>query len=244
MADKLGRNEFIVRDEESGELQVIDMTTGEVISSQSNLLPESTFAFSYELAMLVCQKVAEGATLAQLDKDPDIPPLHIIQHWRRAQPMFDAELRLARKQRADVYHDRVAEIAENAANMGYGSREELAGAKLAADQYRWLAEKGNPDAYGNKVTHEGSEEKPITMRVINTGINRAMKPDVIVKEVQDEREESTITEGTYRTIDGTEQDSDGQDQSDRDSAEGHGSTGEDSRSAQETGEEGLQVRED
>ena len=236
MADKLGRNEFIVRDAESGELQVIDMTTGEVISSQSNLIPESAFAFSYELAMLICQKVAEGCTLAQLDKDPDTPPLHIIQHWRRSQPMFDAEFKLARKQRADVYHDRVAEIAENAANMGYGSREELAGAKLAADQYKWLAEKGNPDAYGNKVTHEGSEEKPITMRVINTGINRAMKPDVIVKEVTNEPE---ITEGTYRTIDGTEQDADGEDQPDRTSTEGHGSTGEDSRSDEEESEKGL-----
>lgn len=233
---RLGRNEFVVRDKESGELQVINMDTGEVVSSETNLIPQETFAFSYELAMLICQKVADGATLAQLDKDPELPPLHIIQHWRRSQPMFDAEIKLARKQRADIYHDRVAEIAENAANMGYVTKEELAGAKLAVDQYKWLAEKGNPDAYGNKVTHEGSEEKPITMRVINTGINRT-KPDILItKEVQNESE---ITEGTYREVDGAEPSDDGQDQRTGESAEEHSSTGEDHRSSQESSEEGV-----
>jgi len=237
MSGRLGRNEFVTRDPESGELQVIDMETGEVVSSQTNLIPKETFAFSYELAMLICQKVAEGATMSQLDSDPEIPPLHIIQHWRRAQPMFDAELKLARKQRADVYHDRVAEIARNAGEMNYGSREEIAGAKLAADQYRWLAEKGNPDAYGNKVTHEGSEEKPITMRVINTGINRAL-PDVVVK-AKEVRNEQQDAEGTYRIIDGAEREVDEQDRQSGEGAEKHSSAGEDHRPVQEDSEEGI-----
>lgn len=186
MSRQINRNEFIVRDEHSGELQVIDMDTGEVVSSQSNLIPEKTFAFNYELAMLICQKIAEGYSLNDLDRDPDLPPLHIIQHWRRSQPMFDAEIKLARKQRADIYHDRVADIAKNADNLQYKTREDVANAKLAADQYRWLAEKGNPESYGSKVTHEGSTEKPITMRVINTGISRQPLPDIIIeKEVQD-----------------------------------------------------------
>ena len=202
MADKIGRNEFVVKDPESGELQVIDMTTGEVTSS-SSLVPQETFTFSYEMAMLICQKVAAGATYAELDKDPDVPPLHIINHWRRSQPMFQAEINLARKMRADHYHDKVAEVAANAANLGYSSREDLANAKLAADQYRWLAEKGNPDAYGNKVTHEGSEEKPITMRVINTGINRSL-PDVVVqpKEVTHEQDDKRTVKEIDRATSG------------------------------------------
>lgn len=237
MADKIGRNEFVVKDPESGELQVIDMTTGEVISSESNLIPEETFAFSYEMAMLICQKVAAGATFASLDRDPDVPPLHIINHWRRSQPMFDAEMRLARKQRADMYHDKVAEVAANAANLNYVSREELANAKLAADQYKWLAEKGNPDAYGNKVTHEGSEEKPITMRVINTGINRSL-PDVVVaaKEVQNGKiDNGRITEAERET----DESSRGAEQESR--CEGSG--GESDRSHEGDSEKGPQTSE-
>lgn len=223
MNGRLARNEFVVRDKESGELQVINMDTGEVISSESNLIPEKTFAFSYNLAMLICQKVAEGFTLSDLDNDPDLPPLHVIQHWRRSQPMFDTELRLARKQRADVYHDKVVQIADNAANLNYRDREELANAKLAADQYRWLAEKGNPESYGNKVTHEGSDEKPITMRVINTGISRNLPDIAIEKEVQHDE----ITEGTYRTVDGTEQGDDGEDLGLGETAEEHSAARED-----------------
>jgi hypothetical protein len=244
MSRQIGRNEFVVRDPESGELQIIDMNTGEVISSQSNLIPEKTFAFSYEMAMLICQKVAEGATLAQLDKDPDVPPLHIIQHWKRSQPMFAAEMSLARKQRAEVYHDKVAEIADNAAKLNYGTKEELAGAKLAADQLKWLAEKGNPDAYGNKITHEGSEEKPITMRVINTGINRAL-PDVVINQTKEvQNVEETNTSRDVRDADGTEQAVSGEVSTTRASSEEHSAAGEDHRSSQESSEEGDEVHQD
>lgn len=231
MADKIGRNEFVTRDPVSGELQVIDMTTGEVISSSSNLIPEQTFAFSYEMAMLICQKIAAGATFADLDRDPDVPPLHIINHWRRSQAMFDAEIKLARKQRADMYHDRVAEVAANAAELRYVTREELANAKLAADQYRWLAEKGNPDAYGNKVTHEGSEEKPITMRVINTGINRNL-PDVVVQS-----KEVTNGEINTGTTSGAERSTNEETRGTGTGAEEHSSTGESAGSDEgDTGE--------
>lgn len=204
MSRQINRNEFVVRDEISGELQVIDMDTGEVVSSATNLIPEKTFAFSYEVALLVCQKVSEGYTMQDIDRDPDLPPLHVIQHWRRSQPMFNTEVMLARKQRADVYHDQVADIAKLAKEGSYITREEIANAKLAADQYRWLAEKGNPESYGNKVTHEGSTDKPITMRVINTGISRQPLPDIIInsnKEVQNVE----TTEGHDHGIDGDEQ---------------------------------------
>ena len=127
-------------------------------------------------------------SLVELGNSPDYPPLHVINHWLRTDKMFQAEMKLARKARAEYYHDQVAGIAKNACNLEYGTKEDIASVKLAADQFKWLAERNNPERFGAKVTHEGSVDKPIVMRVINTGINRA--PDVITtaKEVTHEQE--------------------------------------------------------
>lgn len=124
----------------------------------------------------------------ELDRDPDLPPLEVIQHWQRTDRMFAEEMKLARASRAEVYHERVMEIANNAANLAYSSKEDLANAKLAVDTYKWGAEKGNPERYSSKVVHEGSTEKPIVMRVINTGISRNLPDVVISKERIDEQE--------------------------------------------------------
>jgi hypothetical protein len=199
MSGHQGRNELIVRNKDTGELEVIDMYTGELVTTSSALDDEKVFVFRYELAMLICQEVAKGRTMADIGNDPDFPPLHVINHWKRSQVMFAEELKLARRQRAETYHDRVAEIAENAAELRYSSKEDIANAKLATDQYKWLAERGDPEKFGSKVTHEGSLEKPITMRVINTGINR--KPDI----------ESTAKEVHYDTEERDDEDYDSED---------------------------------
>jgi hypothetical protein len=180
-AKKRNQNEIVVRDPDTGDLQIIDCITGELISSSSKPQELETYVFR---------------TLTSIGKDPKFPPLHVIQHWQRTQEMFKQELMLARKSRAEYYHDKVAEITENAANLKYGSKEEIAQAKLAADQSKWLAEKGNGERYGSKVVHEGSTEKPIVMRVINTGISR--RPDIVIeptKEVTNEEKEPRQLKG-------------------------------------------------
>lgn len=189
----MGPNEIVVRGAD-GSLELVDLITGEVVSNSSRKeVDDRLYMFRYEMALLICQEVKNGRTLLDIGNDPSFPPLHVISHWQRTERMFQQELRLARQARAEVYHDRVMEIADNAAGLKYGSKEEIASAKLAADQYKWAAERGNPESYGNKVTHEGSTEKPITMRVINTGINRS-KPDVEdaqFKEIEDGDKEGT-----------------------------------------------------
>ena len=191
------KNELVIRDPATGDLQIIDCVTGELISTSSKPDHESIYVFTYEKALLCCQEVAKGKTLAELGNDPDYPPLHVINHWLRTDKMFQAEMGIARKARAEYFHDQVVGIAKNACDLNYTTKEDIANVKLAADQFRWLAEKGKPETYGPKITHEGNAEKPIVMRVINTGINRA--PDVITtaKEVTHEQqdiEEATISE--------------------------------------------------
>jgi hypothetical protein len=173
-----GRNEVVVQNKATGELEIIDLATGEVVTN--NAAPPATiYTFSYAKALLICQMVKEGKTWAEIQDEPDMPPLHVISHWQRTDRMFAEELKLARRERAEVYHDRAMQIA-NAATSAH--KDHVPGMALAAKIYQWGAEKANPESYGNKVTHEGSETKPILMRVVNTGISRAAKPDVLVVE--------------------------------------------------------------
>jgi hypothetical protein len=180
-------HELIVRDKQSGELQVIDMYTGELISSSSKTIDENTFIFDYNTALLICQEVAKGRSIASIGNDPEFPPLHVINHWLRSDRMFREEMGLARKARAEYYHDQLAAITENAVNLVY-SKDEAPVVKLASDNLKWLAEKNNPERYGPKVVHEGSTEKPIVMRVIDTGIRRKPIVETTAKEVYNESE--------------------------------------------------------
>jgi folate-binding Fe-S cluster repair protein YgfZ len=164
-------NTAIVKNPKTGELETVCLDTGEVVRSlQINDLDK--YKFNFDTALLVCQKIREGATLKDIHEDPTLPSLTVIHYWRRTNPTFDEEIKLSRKERAEYYHDRVLEIADEVVD-----RDDVAVAKFKADQYRWAAEKGDPSSYGNKVEHTGSNTAPSI--VVVTGIER--KPDVLVE---------------------------------------------------------------
>lgn len=172
-------NEVIIRNA-AGDLEVIDILTGEVVhSSAKPLTTVSSYSFNYHTAMYICQLVKQGKTMKQVCEEDGMPPLEVLSHWQRMDRMFAEELKIARRERAEFYHDQAMDIATKAAHGMH--KDEVPAASLAAKIYQWGAEKAKPDSYGAKVTHEGSETKPILMRIVNTGISRA-KPDVVVAE--------------------------------------------------------------
>lgn len=175
----MGNKQEVVVRNKAGDLEIIDLLTGEVISNDhGEITPLTVYKFSYEKALYICQLVKEGKTLREITEELDTP-LHIISHWQRTDRMFAEEMKLARKERGEAYHDKAMDLA-NAATSAH--KDSVPGLALAAKIYQWGAERAKPESYGNKVTHEGSETKPILMRVINTGISRAVKPDVLVVE--------------------------------------------------------------
>lgn len=159
----------IVKNKETGQLETICLDTGEVLNTGINPRDMSKYKFNLDTALLICQKIREGATLKQIDADPDLPSLTVIHYWRRTNISFNEEIKLARKERAEYYHDKVLEIADETVD-----RDDVSVAKFRADQYKWAAEKGDPSSYGNKVEHTGSNTAPSI--VIVTGIKR--EPDI------------------------------------------------------------------
>lgn len=171
------QNTALVLNKESGAYEVICLETGEVITANKSVADLSKFMFNFDQAMLVCQAIREGATLQDLDADPMYPSLHVIAYWRKRHVMFDEEFKLARKQRAEYYHDRVISLA-NAAD----DDSNVAVAKFKADQYKWAAEKGDPSTFGNKIEHTGNANA--TSIVVFTGIDRKPKEADVI-EVKD-----------------------------------------------------------
>lgn len=176
-------NLVVVRDPDTGELQTVCLDTGEIISRESDRRDLSKYKFDYQTALLICQKVREGYTLKKLGEDKSLPDLPVIHYWLRSNASFKEEMKMARKDRAEYYHDQVIDIA-NATT----SAEEVQVNKFKTDQYKWAAEKGNPERYAKHTNIDGSIENKVSMIVLNTGINRK-KPDI---EVTHEEEDESI----------------------------------------------------
>ena len=175
-------DEIVVRNE-AGDLEIINVHTGEVVKNSNGTHDLEAYKFDYHKAMRICTLVREGKTLAEISQIGGMPPLEVIAHWQRKDRMFAEEMKIARKERGEHFFDRAMMIANNAAE-GLIHKEDVPAATLASNLYRWGAERSKPESYGNKVTHEGNAEKPILMRVINTGINR-QKPDVVVAKTEE-----------------------------------------------------------
>ena len=186
---------MIVRNKRTGKLETICLETGEVLN-QISANDLSHYKFNLATASLIVQAIREGRTMASIHRDPNFPDLTVIHYWRRTNATFDEEIKLARKERSEYYHDKVIDLADNTP----AERDEIALAKFRTDQYKWAAEKGDPASYGNKIEHTGSNTAPAM--VIVTGIKRTRhvedekeaiesQGDVLPEEVQVHREQSS-----------------------------------------------------
>ena len=127
-------NSTIVKNPTTGKYETICLDTGEILNT-SNPMDLSRYRFDLDVALIICQRIREGATLKQIGDDPTLPSLTVLHYWRRTNATFDQEIKLARKERAEYFHDKVLEIADEVVD-----REEVPVAKFKADQYRWAAD--------------------------------------------------------------------------------------------------------
>lgn len=178
-------NTIVVKNPKTNRFEHVCLDTGEVLN---DLVPTDMdkYKFNYDMAQLICQKIREGATLKSIGDDPTLPSLTVIHYWRRSNPTFDDEIKLARKDRAEYFHDKVLQIAGEVVD-----KDDVAVAKFKADQYKWAAEKGDPSSYGNKIEHTGSNVAPTL--VVVTGISRDAPVETTAREIEDVDKAGEIT---------------------------------------------------
>lgn len=160
---------YVVYNAETEEYEYIDLHSGEVVNSQKLQGELAQYRYTPVLGRLICQEVAKGRPLTRLGESDKFPPFQVIQYWRRMYPDFDEAINLARRDRAEYYHDKVMDSAERL-ESGVMDKDQVNATKAAIDAYKWGAERNDPDTFGTK--RQDSEGGGPSTIVINTGIQR------------------------------------------------------------------------
>lgn len=108
---------------------------------------------------LFCQNLTKGWSMKRSAEELGLD-INIIRQWRVRSPKFNDQIKLAKLARADEMHEKVLEEAEDSFDT-----------KVRIDAYKYMAEKGNPEAYGQKTKIVGDPNAPLGF-IIETGIRR------------------------------------------------------------------------
>jgi len=169
-----------------------DMVSGEVVHRSDSMLVKRV-PYNLETAKKILHLVREGHTIAAIGRMSEFPSSAIIFNWLGKHPDFKEAMEQARIDRAEVYHDKALEVAENVTD-----KEDVPAARLKIDTYKWAAEKGDKSRYGTSKIDIDVNQRDIV--VIDTGIDRSKTYDEpidgqFVEVSQEEGGESSATEG-------------------------------------------------
>lgn len=125
--------------------------------------------YSTEKAADICARMlnrhADGRlySLRDICRDPDMPCESTVYLWLSKYPEFSDMYTRAREDRAHMAADEILSIADE--------EEDPAKARVRIDARKWYAGKLSAKHYGDKVTHSGDPNAPMTFNVI-TGVTR------------------------------------------------------------------------
>jgi len=180
-----GKGTVTVLDPITRKLVTYDIHTGEEIAKEGVLVPKSNYQYTVQLAAGICSLVEQGYTTLAISKMENMPNLSLINAWKRAHPDFRKALEEAAADRAEFYHDRAAEEVDKVEE-----KEDVYVGKFKFDSYMKLAEKNNPEKYGNQTKITGSGG-PLQI-IVNTGIVRENREPI---KVENEYEDDTSDDG-------------------------------------------------
>lgn len=106
--------------------------------------------YTEELAQIICDKLANGASLRAICREDGFPSIDSVNRWLRANQDFREQYARAREDQADGYFDEIIEIADKVADGVLLSDA----ARVQIDARKWVAGKLRPKKYGDKTTVE------------------------------------------------------------------------------------------
>lgn len=157
--------ECVVRDGLGNEVSVpVKIKPTQLLNGKTN------YPFNDLTAEMICQEVANGKTLTAISKTPGFPPFHTIRYWIGKFPHFKKAIAEARAARAEYYHDKIHDLAEDV------DEDTAKSARVKLEAYKHLSAVNDPDTYGQRIKHTGDPSAPIGF-IVDTGIRREGEED-------------------------------------------------------------------
>ncbi len=130
-----------------------------------------TWQFNVALGGAIAAEIAAGASLSTLHKKHRwCPPYAILARWIQRAPEFKEMIDEAIKHRAVVHFEEIIETADAVYDKLKDDEDQMVAAgKLKIDSRKFVAEKSDPDKFGQKIKATGEVNVQI---VIDTGIRR------------------------------------------------------------------------
>lgn len=132
--------------------------------------------YSQELVDRICAELALGRSLRSVCLSDEMPSMSSIFNWLRIYPEFVQQYTRAKEESADALTDEMLDIADDASNdwmerqNSDGSTYEVVNgdhiqrSRLRIETRKWIASKLKPKKYGEKLTHEGNPDNPISIK--------------------------------------------------------------------------------
>jgi len=113
--------------------------------------------YSLENVNLICEMVAQGKTLRQIQADTGISMGSMLR-WT-TMPEHVEQYARARESAADIFE---TDIIEAALSCG---PESASSDRVKIDALKWVAARRAPKKYGDRITHGGDPDAPINHQV-------------------------------------------------------------------------------
>ena len=119
--------------------------------------------YSEEIATLLLEQIAEGASLRSICLDPEMPGLRTVFDWLDEREDFRTKYARAREIQGDVMDDKILTVANEC------TPETAHADKVKIAAYQWRAAKLAPKKYGEKTQQEisGPDGSPLTIGWVN-----------------------------------------------------------------------------
>lgn len=153
-----------------------------------NYLKSKSPPFSWAFVDIICQKLREDGRITEICKLPGMPTYNTLCMWKRKHKGVAEALEQARIDRGEVFHDKVMQTAEQDPD----SMTDATHMKTRIEAFKWGAEKGDNQRYGNKTKLE-VEAQVATIIMVETGV-RKRPPNAVVDETAKLREAKEINE--------------------------------------------------
>lgn len=115
--------------------------------------------FTDELALEICERIANGRSLRSVCLDKDMPNVATVMRWIDKNSDFCEQYRRACEDRETTHFEEMLTIADEV----LPETAEVARAKLRIDTRKWVLARMNPKKYGDKQKDEDINAKAIDL---------------------------------------------------------------------------------